>query len=75
MLVGNYFCEHVSRLLDFDTDDMISFNTKYFFQFLRGYFFLSIFCFAHVLRLCMTYYNEFNIFNFNDLLGLRERGE
>ena len=34
MLVGSYLCTHVSRLLDFDTDDMdhmVSFDTKYFF--------------------------------------------
>ena len=31
MLVDNYFCTHVSRLLDFDTDDMVSFDIKYFF--------------------------------------------
>ena len=31
MLVDSYFCTHVSRLLDFDTNDMVSFDTKYFF--------------------------------------------
>ena len=31
VLVDNYFCTHVSRLLDFDTNDMVSFDTKYFF--------------------------------------------
>lgn len=31
MLVG-YFCTYISRLLDFDIDDMISFGTKYFFH-------------------------------------------
>ena len=34
ILVGNYFCTKVSRLLDFDTDDGVSFDTKYFFLFL-----------------------------------------
>ena len=29
--MGSYFCTHVSRLLDFDTDDVISFDIKYFF--------------------------------------------
>ena len=24
VLVGSYFCTHVSRLLDFDTDDVVS---------------------------------------------------
>ena len=27
-LVGSYFCKHVSCLLDFDTDDVVSFDTK-----------------------------------------------
>ena len=31
VLVGNYFCTHVSRLFDFDTDNVVSFDTKYFF--------------------------------------------
>ena len=31
VLVGSYFCTHVSRLLDFDRDDVVSFDTKYFF--------------------------------------------
>ena len=31
VLVGSYFCTHFSRLLDFDTDNVISFDTKYFF--------------------------------------------
>ena len=34
VLVDSYFCTHVFRLLDFDTDDVVSFNTKYFFHFL-----------------------------------------
>ena len=29
--MGNYFCTHVSQLLNFDTDDIVSFDTKYFF--------------------------------------------
>ena len=28
---GSYFCTHVSCLLDFDTDDVVSFDIKYFF--------------------------------------------
>ena len=32
MLVGSCFCEHVFRLFDFDMDDMILFDIKYFFQ-------------------------------------------
>ena len=31
VLMSSYFCTHVSRLLNFDTDDLVSFNTKYFF--------------------------------------------
>ena len=31
VLVGSYFYTYVSRLLDFDADDVISFYTKYFF--------------------------------------------
>ena len=31
VLVSNYFYTHVSRLLDFDTDDVVSFDIKYFF--------------------------------------------
>ena len=31
VLVSSYFFTHVSRLLDFDTDDIVLFNTKYFF--------------------------------------------
>ena len=34
ILVGSYFCTKVSRLLYFDTDDGVSFDTKYFFLFL-----------------------------------------
>ena len=32
MLVGCYFYTHISHLLGFDTNDMVSFNTKYFFD-------------------------------------------
>ena len=32
MLVGSYFYTHVSHLLDFDTDNVVLFDTKYFFQ-------------------------------------------
>ena len=31
MLVSNYFCTRVSWLLNFDTDDVVLFDTKYFF--------------------------------------------
>ena len=31
MSVRNYFCTHISRLLDFDTNDAVLFDTKYFF--------------------------------------------
>ena len=31
VLVDSYFCTHVSRLLNFDMDDGVSFDTKYFF--------------------------------------------
>ena len=31
VLVSSYFCTHVSRLLNIDTDDVVSFNIKYFF--------------------------------------------
>ena len=31
MLVGSYFYTHASHLLGFDIDDVVSFNTKYFF--------------------------------------------
>ena len=31
VLVDSYFCTHVSHLLDFDMDNMVSFDTKYFF--------------------------------------------
>ena len=31
VLVGNYFYTHVSHLLEFDTDDVVSLDTKYFF--------------------------------------------
>ena len=31
VLVGSYFCTHVSYSLDFDTDDVVSFDIKYFF--------------------------------------------
>ena len=31
MLVGSYFCTYISYLLDFDIDNMVSFDTKYFF--------------------------------------------
>ena len=32
MLVGSYFYTYVSHLLGFDTDNVILFDTKYFFQ-------------------------------------------
>ena len=28
VLVGGYFCTHISRLLDFDTDDVVLFDAK-----------------------------------------------
>ena len=31
VLIGSYFYTHVSHLLGFDTDDVISFDTKCFF--------------------------------------------
>ena len=31
VLVGSYLCPHVSHLLDFDMDNVISFDIKYFF--------------------------------------------
>ena len=37
VLVKNYFCTHVSHLLSFDTDDMILFDTKYFFVMIKNY--------------------------------------
>ena len=33
VFVVSYFCTHVSRLLHFDMDDVISFDIKYFFHF------------------------------------------
>ena len=32
VLVGSYFYIYISHLLDFDTDDVISFDTKHFFH-------------------------------------------
>ena len=32
VLVGNYFCTHISRLLDFDTNNVVSFDIKIFFH-------------------------------------------
>ena len=29
VLISNYFCIHISHLLDFDTDDIVLFDTKY----------------------------------------------
>ena len=31
MLVGSYFCTHVSHLLGFNTDDVVQFDIKYLF--------------------------------------------
>ena len=31
VLMGSYFCTHVSRLLDFDSNDVVSFYIKHFF--------------------------------------------
>ena len=28
VLVSTYYCTHISHLLKFDTDDVVSFNTK-----------------------------------------------
>ena len=30
---GSYFCKYISFLLDFDRDDLVTFDTKYFFFF------------------------------------------
>ena len=35
VLVGSYLCTHVSHLLDFDMDNVISFDIKYFFHFVE----------------------------------------
>ena len=32
--MASYFYTHISRLLNFDTDNVVSFDTKYFFHFL-----------------------------------------
>ena len=29
VLVSTYYCTHISRLLEFDMDDVVSFDTKY----------------------------------------------
>ena len=34
VLVDSYFYTHVSHLLSFDTDNVVSFDTKYFFELL-----------------------------------------
>ena len=31
VLVGSYFYTHISQLLDFNTNNVVSFDTKYFF--------------------------------------------
>ena len=43
ILVNSYFYIHVSHLLSFDIDDVISFDTKYFF------YSLTIFLLSNVL--------------------------
>ena len=35
VLVDSYFYTHVSHLLSFDTDNVVSFDTKYFFKLLK----------------------------------------
>ena len=35
VLVDSYFYTHVSHLLGFNTDDVVSFNTKYFFRIIK----------------------------------------
>ena len=35
VLVSSYFYTHISHLLDFDIDDVVSFDTKYIFYLLN----------------------------------------
>ena len=43
VLVGSYFCIQISHLLYFDTNDVISFNTWYFFDIVKDNKFFNIF--------------------------------
>ena len=40
--MGSYFYTHVSHLLGFDIDNMISFHTKYFYLKMTIYFLLLL---------------------------------
>ena len=43
VLVSSYFCTNVSHLLDFDMDDMVSFDKNYFFQIVSPIFLVLVF--------------------------------
>ena len=49
VLAGNYFYTHVSHLLEFDTDDVVSLDTKYFFV-IRPYLKRGKFNFSHLFK-------------------------
>ena len=42
-LVSSYFYTNVSHLLDFDMDDMVSFDKNYFFQIVSPIFLVLVF--------------------------------
>ena len=52
VLVGSYFFIHVSCLLDFDTNDVVSFNTKYFFP-RHMHLYTELLNHQQYLRLCL----------------------
>ena len=53
--MGSYFWTHVFRLLDFDMDDIVSFDTKYFFQKLRKMFPFFLLFFAKTNGIYIRY--------------------
>ena len=55
VLMGSYFWTHVFHLLDFDMDDIISFDTKYFFQKLRKMFPFFLLFFAKTNGIYIRY--------------------
>ena len=75
MLMGSYFYTHVSHLLGFDIDNMISFHTKYFYLKMTVYLFIIIIIIIIILwRKDPMIFFSFSFFEEkkpNDLISLK----
>ena len=71
LLVGSYFCTHVFRLLNFDMNDVVLFNKKYFFLVSIIYNRDLLFDFPQKKNLPINRtYNICHIFDFKCVFGL-----